>query len=144
MFIDNMEFSISKYDLKVYYRHDTRGTVITAHAADDFTIFASSKELKYWTINEIRKVYPDITVQDEIETFPGLEISRDRNKRTITLKQEGSIHNCLNVHFPEWTIVPLKDLPNSTLPPKPPRMSKCDTMLNDIVLTERDKTIYQR
>ena len=144
MFIDKMEFAISNYDHKVYYRHDARGTIITAHAVDDFTILASPKELKHWTIIEIRKVYPDITIQDEIETMLGLEVSRDRPNRTITLREEGSIHNCLNAHFPEWKTVPVEDLPHSTLPPMPPRMYKSDTLLDNIVLTDRDKTLYQR
>ena len=101
MFIDRLDFSTSNYDRRVYYKRDERGTVIVAHAVDDFTIFTSSPELKSWIIREVTKYYPDITIQHELETVLGIEVSRDRNNKTITLKQEGSIHNCLNAHFPD-------------------------------------------
>ena len=144
MFIDGLEFSQSHYDKRVYYKHDERGTVIIAHAVDDFTIFASSHTLKTWIISEISTRYPDVTIQHELETVLGIEVSRDRNNRTITLKQEGSIHNCLNYHLPDWKTIPLDELPNSVLSPIPPHMSKEDTLLNATVLPDKDRALYQR
>ena len=144
MFIDGLEFSTSNYDRRVYYKRDERSTVIVAHAVDDFTIFASSPELKCWIIREITKYYPDITIQHELETVLGIKVSRDRNNKTIPLKQEGSIHNCLNAHFPDWKNFSLDDLPKSVLSPIPPHVSKEDTLLNDNILPEKDKTLYQK
>lgn len=78
-------------------------------------------------------------IYDTIETVQGLEVTRDRTKLTISLKQEGSIHNYgLNVHFLEWKTVPLEEPPTSTLPPMPPRMSQCDILLDSNVLTDRN------
>ena len=115
MFIDDLEFSQSHYDKRVYYKHDERGTVIIAHAVDDFTVFASSHTLKTWIISEISTRYPEITIQHELETVLGIEVARDRKNKTITLKQEGSVHNCLNYHFPDWKTIPLDELPISVL-----------------------------
>ena len=67
MFVDKMNFSISNYDGRVYYRIDHRGTIVVAHAVDDFTILASTPILKQWTIDKIKTFYPDITIQDEID-----------------------------------------------------------------------------
>ena len=53
MFVDGLDFSISNYDGRVYYKCDERGNIVVAHAVDDFTIFASSSELENWIISEI-------------------------------------------------------------------------------------------
>ena len=60
MFVDGLEFSSSNCDQRVYYKRDERGTIVVAHAVDDFTIFASLPELKSWVISEISKYYPEI------------------------------------------------------------------------------------
>ena len=70
-------------------------------------------------------------------------LGNDLNKN-ITIKEEGSINNCLNAHFPDWKTTPVEDLTLSALPPTPPRMSKSDTMLDNIVLTGSERTLYQQ
>lgn len=129
MFADTMRFAISNYDQIVYFKIDHRENVVMAHAVDDFTIFASNSTLKNWIITEIKKIYPDITIQDE------------RNTRDRSL-QEGSIRNCRNAHFSEWSTTPLEDLLFSLLVPMPPRMSKRDFLLDTNALADRDKTLY--
>ena len=104
----------------------------------------STSQLKLWTLHEIRKDYSEITIQDDLETVLGLEVSRDRSAKTITLKQEGSIHNCLNAHFPEWRSISMDELPQRPLPSMPPRMSKSDMLLDEIALSDGKKTLYQR
>ena len=86
MFVDGLEFSSSNYDQRVYYKSDERGTVVVAYAVDDFTIFASSPELQCWVISEISRYYPEINIQHELETVLGIEVSRNRTNKTITLK----------------------------------------------------------
>ena len=122
MFIDKLDFSISNNDRKEYYKKDHQGIVVVAHAVDDLTILASTPQLKIWTINEICKYYTEITIQGDLETVLRLEVSRDRPSKTITLKQEGSINNCLNAHFPEWRTIPMEELLHCTLPPTPLRI----------------------
>ena len=103
-----------------------------------------SLELKSWVISEISKYYPEITIQHELETVLGIEVTRSRTNKTITLKQEGSIHNFLNAHYPDWKIAPIDELPQNVLSPIPPHMSKGDTLLNDRALPVREKTLYQK
>ena len=91
MFVNGMNFAISNYDQRVYYRHDDRGTIKVACAVDDFAILALTPSLQQWTIEEIKKIHPDKTIQLELDTLLELEVCRDRVKPTVTLKQEGSI-----------------------------------------------------
>ena len=91
--------------------------IVVAHVVDNLTILTSNFQLKLWTINGIRKYYSEITIQDDLENILGLEVSRDRSAKTITLKQECGIHNCLNAHFPEWSSTPMDELPQCPLPP---------------------------
>ena len=88
--------------------------MIVAHAVDDFTIFESSPELKCWIIREVTKYYPDITIQHKLETVLGIEVSRGRTNKTITLKQEGSIHNCLNAHYLDCKITQQRVIANAS------------------------------
>ena len=144
VFVDDLDFSTCNYDREVYYKRDEKGIIVVAHVVDDFTILASSPELKRWIISEISKFCPDITIQHELKTVLGIDVNRDRTKMTITLKQEGSIQNDLNAHYPDWKTTPLGELPQCVLSPMPPRMSKTDILLNDRALSERDKTLYEK
>ena len=45
MFVNGMNFAISNYDQRVYYRHDDRGTIKVACAVDDFAILALTPSL---------------------------------------------------------------------------------------------------
>ena len=117
MYIDKMDFAISNYDQRKYRRHDERGSVVVTHAVDNFTILASSPVSQQLTIEEIREVYPDITTHDPLDTFLGLEVTRDRLKSSITLKQQVSIHDCLSAHYPEWRGLLIDDSPWNFLTP---------------------------
>ena len=121
---------------------DYQGIIVVARAVDDLTILASTSQLKLWTINEIRKYYSEVTIQDDLENVLGLEVSHDRSEKTIALKQEGSIHDCLNAHFPEWSSILMDEVPQCPLPPMPPRMSKHNTLLDDITLSVGERTLY--
>lgn len=76
MFVDKLNFSISNYDGKVYYKMDLKGIIVVAHAVDDFTILSFT---------------PISLFRTKIKQFWDLEVSRDRLKKIITLKQEGNI-----------------------------------------------------
>ena len=38
IFVDGVNFAISNYDRRVYFKIDHRGIVVVAHAVDDLTI----------------------------------------------------------------------------------------------------------
>ena len=70
--------------------------------------------ISYYIISEISKYYPEITIQLELETVLGIEVTRERTNKTITLKQEGSIHNCLNAHYLDCKITQQRVIANAS------------------------------
>jgi hypothetical protein len=141
MFISN-GYSISNYCSNVYYKHDEKGSRVAGHAVDDLPMMCSSEELKHEMLQMIQESYPHHTTEDPVTIILGMTISRDRKAKMVTLKQEAAVIDTLQ-HLPDWTTIPLEQLPQLPLPPPPRKLSKHDQYLMSQPLSAEQLTLYQ-
>jgi len=119
------------------------GRVILSRAVDDMPGFLSgSPEMKTYIYAKLRELGYSITITDPTTTILGLEIERDRNARTLRLRQVGSVCNLLNEFFSEWETCDINSLPEI---PAQPMHHLCarDQLLADTPCTPTQKKKYQ-
>ena len=87
--LTDIGFTPTNFDSCVYVLRHALGTVILATAVDDMPAFLSGPPaLKDYVLAGLRKNY-NIKVEDPMRTVLGLEITRDRPNKLVTLRQRG-------------------------------------------------------
>jgi hypothetical protein len=123
-------FVPTNFDSCVHVLRHTLGTAILATAVDDMPVFLEGPaQLKEYIIAGLSKVYK-IKVEDPMCTVLGLEVTRDRVKRTATLRQRGQLDDMLNEFLPNWATVDINTL---AMIPAPPRheLGVADKLLSE-------------
>lgn len=87
--LKEINFKVSEGDQCVFYRNFDREKVYIALYVDDGLIFASSRETLNNIFNALREKF-EIT-EGKTDVFVGMEIKRDREKRTIFIHQKSYI-----------------------------------------------------
>ena len=84
----------------------------------------------------------ETTCDDPMTSVLGMEVSRDRVERTITLKQRGAQHNLFNNHLPSWENDNIESFAKIPKAPNSP-LSVRNLELSKSILSSGDKKIFQ-
>ena len=110
-FLQDLGFSASEYDTALYIKRTTTKVLIVAVYVDDLTIFASDLDDVLTLKAALAKRFK-MEDMGEISFLLGLQITRDRAKRQITVGQQKYVNDMINKFN-------LKDMRSSHVPMDP-------------------------
>ena len=126
----------------VYVINNSHGSAIINTIVDDVPIVASSIAMKDFILSSVRAAGYTITVNDPLDYIFGLEVTRDRVARTVTLRQVGEAEDLLDAELPDWRTCPLDKLDSTpAAPPHTPSMA--DILLDQQPSSKKEVTHYQ-
>jgi hypothetical protein len=134
----------TNYDSSVYTLKHEGASAIIATAVDDMPTFINgSPELKEYIIRELENNGYELTVDDPMRTVLGIEVSRDRAKRTAMLRQRGQMENMLNEFLPDWATCDIDTL--AVIPAQPRHvLGIADTKLSTTPSSLAEIATYNR
>jgi len=113
-------------------QHENQSIIITKHV-DDFGLLSKSKEIITYVKNKLSEVY-EITEDPEMKFYLGYNIKRDREKREMTLDQNGYI-----MDFIERYKIPT----SGPFPTTPMEYLSQENKEQGNLLNEKEKTMFQ-
>ena len=133
---------ISKFDPNLYYINNSLGKAFIPTIVDDMpTMYAGGDPMLKFLTDGLSEIF-EITCENPLQTVLGMEISRDRLNKTITLKQRGAQYNLFNKHIPTWETDEIDTFSKIPKNPNGPLSNK-NTKLKSELLNNKDKEIYQ-
>jgi len=88
------------YDPSIYVTRNDIGMALVSTIVDDMPAFYSGGRKMFDFLKDNLSEYFDITVDDPLTNAFGMDITRDRVKKTAKLQQRGSLTNLLDKHIP--------------------------------------------
>ena len=118
-------------DPRLYVKINVDGTkVYIAVHVDDFGIAASNKSLMKEVVNQIRAIYQ--CVEGDLDFYLGMQVVRDRVKRTITVSQPGYLDDLraeYGITSTKGPLTPMVDKPRESESETNPRLNAAGIQL---------------
>ena len=132
----------SNYDQNLYVIENSLGKAILPTIVDDMpTMYEGGEKMLNFLSEGLSEMF-DITCDNPLTSVLGMEISRERAERTITLKQRGAQCNLFNNHLPSWESDSIDSFSKIPKSPNGP-LSKRNQELSKKMLCPNDIKIFQ-
>jgi hypothetical protein len=122
-------------DRCVYIKRNNDGVIIIGLHVDDLLVATSNHELTDRFNLDLSKFY-EISINDPLDSYLGMQITRDRECRTITISQPGYVSRIL-------TKFNVRESHVSTPMKIERELNSNDIELFQVLLNDEDKLIYQ-
>ena len=103
-----MGFVQSRSDKCLFYKKTSQGIILICTHVDDILIASPTKELQQLIEAQLKQKF-DISSQYDNLSYLGLNITKDTDKNTIRVNQQGYIDNLLN----KYNMKPIKKFPST-------------------------------
>ena len=136
--LSRMGAKASVYDPNLFVIDNIFGRALIPTIVDDMPTMYEGGEIMLNFLKEGLSEMFEITCDDPLTSVLGMEISRDRIERTITLRQRGAQYNLFNNHLPSWegdnfeSFAKIPKSPNGPLSMKNQELSKKPLSIRDI------------
>jgi hypothetical protein len=132
----------SVYDPNIWILNNELGQAFIPTVVDDMpTMYSGGLAMKEFLKSSLDGVY-DTTVEDPLKTVLGFEVERNRELRTIKLRQRGSQYNLFNKYLPDWETMDISKFARIPKNPNGP-LSKHNQDLQKTKLSKEERTEFQ-
>jgi hypothetical protein len=132
----------SNYDPNLFVLDNIYGRALIPTIVDDMpTMYSGGEKMLSFLKEGLSDIF-EITCDDPITAVLGMELSRDRSARKLTLRQRGAQYNLFNRVIPTWEA---DDIDSFQKIPKNPNgpLSEKNKKLKEIILDAKDVKNFQ-